>query len=111
MPKRKKKATSAELFLNWWDKKAKKRVLKIEKEWIKNNEPNDPEDEDGGDHWNVNQMMHDGDAYNATIEIAEDVFMLGQKGENWEMDMSYSLFCDLDEVIRDAYLAGKEMVS
>lgn len=110
MAKRKKKATSEQLFMEWWKKKAEKRVLKIEKDWVKKNPPNEDE-EPGGDHWHVNQMMHDGDAYNMTIEIAERVFMMGQRGESWEMDMGDSLFCDLDVVIEDSYLAGKEMVS
>lgn len=107
---RKKKATSEQLFAEWWKKKAEKRVLKIEKDWLKKNAPNEDE-EGGGDHWHVNQMMHDGDASGMTFEIAERVFLMGQGGEMWEMNMSDSLFCDLDQVIEDAYLAGKEMVS
>lgn len=109
--KQKKKATPEELFGEWWEKKASKKVVKIEKKWISSNEPNGEDDEPGGDDWHVNQMMHDGDAQEMTYEIAERVFMLGFKGKKWEPDMSDSLFCDLDEIIEDAYLAGKEMVS
>jgi hypothetical protein len=36
---------------------------------------------------------------------------MGQRGEFWEPNTSDSLFCDLDEVVEAAYLAGKEMVS
>lgn len=106
---RKKKAGPEELFREWW-KKAGKRVLKIEKAWVKKNPPN-ADDGPGGDHWHVNEMMHGGDAYNTVVEIAERVFMMGQRGEFWEMGMEDSLFCELDGVIEDAYLAGKEMVS
>jgi hypothetical protein len=84
-----------DLFAEWWIKKAKKRVLKIEKAWINKNEPND-------------QMMHNGDAYGVTMELAERVFLMGVRGEFWEMTPKDSLFCDLDEVIVDAYLVGKE---
>jgi len=56
-------------------------------------------------------MMHAGDAHEMTYEIAERVFLIGYKGKNWAPSMEDSLFCDLDEIISDAYLAGKEMVS
>jgi hypothetical protein len=46
-----------------------------------------------------------------TYEIAERVFLAGYKGEKWEPSMGDSLFCDLDEIINNAYLAGKESVS
>lgn len=109
MAKRKKKASPDELFREWW-KKVEKKVVKIEKAWVKRNEPNE-DDEPGGDHWHVNQMMHDGEASEVTYEVAERVFMMGQSGEFWEPNPSDSLFCDLDEVVEAAYLAGKEMVS
>jgi hypothetical protein len=113
MAKRKatKKATPEQLFGEWWSKKAEKKVSKIEKAWVSSNEPNGEEDEPGGDDWHVNQMMHDGDAHGMTYEIAEQVFLMGFKGEKWEPNMADSLFCDLDDIIFDAYLAGKEMVS
>lgn len=98
--------TPEELFAKWWDKSASKKVAKIEKNWIKENEPNDSEDE-GGDHWHVNEMMHNGDAFEMTYEIAERVFLLGFNKEKWEFNMGDSLFCDLDEVISEAYEAGK----
>lgn len=106
---RKKKATPEQLFSEWWNKKAVKKVDKIEQAWLKSNEPNS--DEDGGDDWYVNQMMHAGDAHELTYEIAERVFLIGYKGKNWAPSMEDSLFCDLDEIIEAAYLAGKEMVS
>lgn len=105
-----KKATPEELFSEWWDKKARKRVLKIEKAWVSSTEPNG-EEEGGGDDWHVNRMMHDGDAEGMTYDIALRVFLTGYRGEKWEPDMGDSLFCDLDSVIGDAYLAGKESVS
>lgn len=98
-----------DLFGDWWSKVAQKKVDKIEKNWIKENEPNDPDDDGGGDHWHVNQMMHDGDATEMTAEIAEEIFLKGYNGEEWTGDMSDSLFCDLDEVISLAYEAGKKL--
>lgn len=106
--KPKKTETPQELFGNWWNKVAEKKVNKIEKKWLKENEPNDPDDDGGGDHWHVNQLMHDGEAHNATYDIAEQAFIKGYNQENWEMDMSESLFCDLDSVIHEAYEAGKK---
>lgn len=107
----KKKATPDELFSEWWEKKADKLVTKIEKAWIKSNKPNDEDDEPGGDHWHVNNMMHSGDAHEMTYDIAEKVFLVGFSGDKWEPSMGDSLFCDLDMVIEAAYLAGKEMVT
>ena len=95
-------------FEDWWDKVAQKKVDKIERDWIKKTEPNDPDDDDGGgDSWHVNQMMHDGEAHNMTYEIAEEVFNKGKNDEAWEMNMGDCLFCDLDSVIIESYEAGK----
>ena len=94
-------------FSEWWSKVAQKKVDKIERSWLKENEPNDPEDDGGGDHWHVNEMMHSGDAHEMTAEIAERVFEQGRNGEKWEFDQSDSLYCDLDSVIVEAYEAGK----
>lgn len=98
-------------FDDWWSAVAEKQVARIEQEWLKDNEPNDPEEEDGGDHWNANQMMHDGEAHEMTAELAEEVWNKGVAGEEWEMSMEYSLFCDLDDVIAAAYHAGKALRS
>jgi len=98
-----------ELFKQWWEKVAEKKVSKIEKKWIKENEPNDPNEEEGGDSWYVNRMMHDGDAHNMTYEIAEEIFILGYNKKKWEPDMSDSLFCDLDNIVAEAYEAGKKL--
>lgn len=96
-------------FQDWWQKVAQKKVTKIEKRWIKNNKPNDPEEDEGGDYFYANRMMHDGEAHNATYDIAEEVFNKGCKGEDWTMDVSYALFCELDQVIEEAYEAGKSI--
>lgn len=106
-----KKATPEELFAEWWNKKGGKKVSKIEKAWLKSNEPNADDEEGGGDDWHVNRMMHAGEAHEMTWDIAERAFLAGHNGEKWEPDMGDSLFCDLDEVVNDAYLAGKESVS
>lgn len=103
----KKKTLSAEeLFRDWWDKKASKKVEKIEKKWVKENEPNDPEEDGGGDHWHVNQMMHDGEAYNMTYDCAEESFMQGFNGEYMNANR---LYCELDCIVDEAYEAGKSL--
>lgn len=96
------------LFDEWYSKFASKKVEKIEKEWVKGNEPNDPNEDGGGDHWCVNEMMHNGDAHEMTAEIAEEVFLKGYNNEPWTMAQENSLYCDLDEIIEMAYPAGKE---
>jgi len=100
--------TPEQHFGEWWNKVAQKKVDKIEKRWIKENEPNDPEDDGGGDHWCVNQMMHEGEAHNMTYDIAEQVFLKGYKGEAWRYGQEDSLYCELDDVICEAYEAGKK---
>lgn len=102
-----KKPTKFKDFGDWWGKVAQKKVDKIERDWIKETAPNDPEDDGGGDFWHVNQLMHDGEAHNATYDIAEEIFNKGKNGKQWEPSMDDSLFCDLDEVIFEAYEAGK----
>ena len=112
MAARKKKATPAELFSEWWNKKAEKMVAKIEKAWLSSTEPNGEDDDDEGSiSWYVNKMMHAGNAQEMTYEIADRVFMLGLEGKTWKPSVGDSLFCDLDEVVELAYLAGKESVT
>lgn len=65
-------------FADWWDKIAQKKVDKIEKDWLSETEPNDPDEESGGDSWHVNDLMHSGEAHNATYDIAEEVFNKGK---------------------------------
>lgn len=95
-------------FSDWWDKVAYKKVSKIEGRWLKENKPNDSDEDEGGDHWYVNRMMYDGEAHEMTAEIAEEVFEMGRKGEAWEMNQGSSLYCELDSVIMDAYEAGRK---
>lgn len=96
-------------FAQWWEKVASKKVNKIERDWLKENEPNDPEEVGGGDHWCVNEMMHSGDACEITGEIAEEAFNKTAAGEAWEMTQSESLYCSLDGVIMEAAEAGKSL--
>lgn len=96
-------------FNDWWEKIGSKDVNKIESDWIKENEPNNEEDCEGGDHWCVNEMMHNGDAHEMTYEQAEMAFSEGLKGKKWELTQSDSLYCDLDEVTIKAYEAGKQL--
>jgi hypothetical protein len=101
------KKSPEKAFDSWWLKTATKKVDKIENQWVKQNEPNGPDDEEGGDHWCVNQMMHDGDASGMTYDIAKEVFIKGFNNESWDMSQSESLYCELDDVIAEAYPAGK----
>ena len=94
-------------FNEWYGKVASKMVSRIERKWLKENKPNDDDEEEGGDHWCVNEMMHNGDAHELTAENAEPVFLKGRNNEPWEMNQADSLYCDLDEVIKLAYEAGK----
>lgn len=105
----KKAANPTQLFNEWYSKVASKKVDKIEKKWLKENKPNDPEEDEGGDFWCVNEMMHNGDAHELTAENAEQVFLKGYNNEPWTMSQSDSLYCELDEIIEMAYLAGKEL--
>lgn len=89
-------------FETWWEKsKCTKRVEDFESDWLKDNEPN--EEEEGGDYWHVNQMVHDGEAFEMTYEHAETVFNRvlneGKEGQPGQMD---SLYCELDDIIWDA---------
>lgn len=94
-------------FDDWWNKVGSKEVDKIEKSWLKTNKPNDEEDESGGDHWCVNEMMHNGDAHEMTYENAKDAYEKGLSGG--KMDQGDSLYCDLDDVIYKAYEIGKKL--
>lgn len=108
----KKKATPSELFSEWWERKGSRKAAKVEKAWLDCTEPNgDDDDDEGTDSWCVNRMMHAGEALEMTWDIASRAFLAGHGGEKWEPDMGDSLFCDLDMVVEDAYLAGKESVS
>lgn len=98
-------------FEEWWSKVAQVKVDKIERAWLKENEPNDPDEDGGGDSWCVNEMMHNGDAHEMTAEIAEEIFEKGRKGEPWQMAQENSLYCELDEVIEESYEAGRNCKS
>jgi hypothetical protein len=106
----KKKKTVAKNFKSfdeWWQNVAQKKVEKIENKWLKENEPNNPEDEGGGDHWHVNEMMHGGDASEMTYEIAREAWEKIASGEVWEFGQESSLYCELDDVIIEAAKAAK----
>lgn len=96
-------------FEQWWELHGQKKVLKMEENYIANNEPNGEDDEDEGDEWYVNKMFHEGEAEGETFEKAEEAFEKGKNGSEWIASMENSLFCELDEVIADAYKAGKKI--
>lgn len=109
MKKKVVKATPEELFGEWWERKGSRKASKIEKAWLACTEPNGEDEDEGGDHWHVNRMMHSGDALEMTWELASAAFLAGYGGG--ELDTGMGLFCDLDSVVEEAYLAGKESVS
>jgi hypothetical protein len=98
----------ATLFDAWWDAyNAQEKIDKFVRRWRKSNPPN-PEDEDcGGDHWHVNQMVHTGEADEMCLETARDVFTRtltdGEDGRPTQLD---SLYCDLDDIVDAAYEAA-----
>lgn len=96
-------------FDEWWSRIASKKVDKIEKSWIRKNKPNDPSEDGGGDHWHVNEMMHNGDAHEMTWEVCKEIFEKGEKGEDWSFEQYDSLYCELDDVIDESYLAGRKI--
>lgn len=101
------KKDPAEMFETWWNNSGSSKVSKIEKKWLKENKPNDPDDEEGGDFWCVNEMMHNGDAHEMTYENAKTAFEKGMNGE--DADQCDSLYCELDSVIWDAHAVGKKV--
>jgi hypothetical protein len=113
MPKSKKQAAKTKdpqkLYEKWWDKTGSKKVTKIQKKWIKENEPNEPDsDDEGTDFWCVNNLMHNDDPHYATSEIANTVFLQGYNNQSWRLNQCESLYCELDGVIKEAYEAGKK---
>lgn len=104
MAKKKSAKTPQSLFQDWWKNTASKKVTRIEKKWIKENKPNDPDEDGGGDYWYVNQMMHDREAYNMTYDSAEEAFLQGYSGLDLDTDR---LYCELDTIITESYEAGK----
>ena len=97
-------------FEKWWNKTACDKVTKIKEDWVKDNEPNDPDDDGGGDHWCVNQMMHNDDAHEMTYDIVKEVFSKGYNNQHWQMNQGDSLYCELDDIIEEAYEAGKNSI-
>ena len=100
--------TPKELFDDWWSKTGSAKVSKIVNKWTKENEPN-ADEEAGGDYWHVNRMMHEGEAERMTEETAEEIFIKGANGEDWEPNQFDSFYnAELDAVIMEAYKAGKK---
>ena len=100
-------------FEEWWKKnKQQKKVEKFVKRWLKANPPNSEDEEEGGDFWHVNRMIHDGDAEEMVYDTAKDVFdRTLQTGAAGKPDQSDSLYCDLDNIIWEAHEAAmKELL-
>jgi hypothetical protein len=103
--KPKKKATSPqELFNDWWAKVASKKVEKIESAYLKENPDYDPEDDDMSDSGCVHRMMHEGEAENISYDESQTAFIQGFNNEKF--DAGY-LYCELDDIVAEAYEAGK----
>ena len=63
--------------------------------------------EDYTDFGCVHRMVHEGEVEGMLWETCQEVYQKGFYGEPWSMDMSYSLFCELDEIIEQSYEAGE----
>jgi hypothetical protein len=49
-------------------------------------------------------MMHDGEAYNMTYDCAENSFLQGYNNEEHDPE---GLYCELDNIINEAYETRK----
>ena len=59
----------------------------------------------------VEKKVSKREAHEMTYEMACRAFLAGYNGDRWSPGMGDSLFCDLDDIIGSAYLAGKESIS
>ena len=94
-------------FNVWWEQVGEPKASKMVEEHCREHEPNDPDDSAGGDSWHVNDLMHSGEAVEQIAERAGGLFKKGRAGEFWEMTTSDTSYCELDEVLEEAYEAGK----
>ena len=95
-------------FDKWWVEIAEPRMNHFIDNYLKNN----PEytEEDTGDYTDsgcVHRLVHEGDAPDILWETCQEVYHMGYNDEPWQMDMSQSLFCELDNIIELAYEAGQ----
>tara|TARA_B100002019_G_scaffold22698_1_gene17260 strand:- start:661 stop:990 length:330 start_codon:yes stop_codon:yes gene_type:complete len=97
-----------ETFDNWWAEIAIPRVNYYIDEYLETN-PEYTEDDiqDYSDSGCVHRMIHEGEAENMLWDICQEVFEKGYNGEEWEMTMGDSLFCELDDIIHLSYEAGQ----
>ena len=96
-------------FDTWWAKVAIPKADKIVTKYLKQNPEYTEEDKEAwGDSGCVHRMMHEGEAESLLWDICQDVFENGRNGENCEMRMGESLFCDLDDITFLSYEAGKD---
>lgn len=96
MPKKIAKATPEQLFSEWWNKNAKKvaRMTKLR------------------DTYQISLLEPSvGKAYEVVLGRANNAFRAGHLGNIWKPSEQDRLNFNLDKIIEDAYLAGKESVS
>jgi len=98
--------TPKDLFQNWWGKVGSKKVEKMESKYLKENPDYDPDDDDMSDSGCVHRMMHEGEAENMTYDASEVAFIQGYNNEEINADC---LYCELDDVVGEAYKAGKKI--
>lgn len=99
-------------FDKWWAKVAKPKMDKYIKAYLRNNPDYTEEDaEDYSDSGCVHRLIHEGDAADVLWDTCQEVFNMGYDDEDWKMDMSQSLFCELDDIIELAYEAGAKATS
>lgn len=96
-------------FDTWWKEIAEPKMNHFIDTHLKEY-PNFTEDdvEDYSDFGCVHRMVHNEETHNMLWEICQEVFDKGYNNIEWELNMTDSLFCSLDEVIELSYEAGQK---
>lgn len=101
-------AIQLEEFDTWWSEVAQSRMDYFIDNYLNTNPEYTEEDvEDYTDSGCVHRLVHEGETGNVLWQICQEVFEKGHNDENWEMSMSDSLFCELDDIIQLSYEAGQ----
>ena len=96
-------------FETWWTEIAQPRMNHFIDKYIEEFPEYTEEDtEDYTDSGCVHRLVHEGEVDNVLWDICQEVFQLGYEGTEWEMSMSDSLFCNLDDIISLSYNAGQK---
>lgn len=100
--------TEFETFDKWWAEVAEPRMNHYIDGYLEENPDYTDEDvEDYSDGGCVHRMIHEGETANLLWEVCQEVYNKGYSGRDWELSMSDSLFCELDDIITLSYEAGQ----